>query len=329
MDVFSCPTAWGTTILSAGSMQIPLKEEKNVPELPEVETLRRDLLKAGIRGLQIRGVSLFWERTVAEPDPDEFRKQICRYFIEDVLRRGKYLQFVLSYSDPSRSDLSKEKPSEEISHANQKRSLLVHLRMTGGLSLVTPPYTADIHDRVIFDLGSRLLVYHDTRKFGRMRLTSAPEKILDTLGPEPLDPLLQADCLQQAFNKSRRSFKALLLDQSVLAGLGNIYADESLFAAGLSPFRTGDSLTDAEAEKLLDGVRQTLSAGILNRGTSLGDGDSNFSSSGVYGSNAGSLMVFRRTGEACYICGTAVERTVLAQRSTHYCPVCQKALEEV
>ncbi len=277
-----------------------------MPELPEVETLRRDLLDGGICGMQIQGISLFWQKTIAEPNPQTFVQEIRSSRIEHLKRRGKYLQFVL----------------------DRGRSLLVHLRMTGGLSLTPPPYTADIHDRVIFDLGSRLLIFHDTRKFGRMRLTSEPEIILGKLGPEPLDANLQPEYLLTAMKKSRRSLKALLLDQSILAGLGNIYADESLFAAGLSPFRTGFSLTAEEAVVLLVAVRNTLSAGILNRGTSLGDGDSNFSSAGQYGRNAGALMVFRRTGKPCSICGTAVERAILAQRSTHYCPVCQNVVRK-
>ena len=272
-----------------------------MPELPEVETLRRDLLSAGICGETINNADIYWDRTIRDPEPSLFRQQIRGKVITGVYRRGKYLSFVLDGG----------------------LFLLVHLRMTGGLSLEETPYFADTHDRVIFNLGSRRLVFHDTRKFGRMQLTREPEKILNTLGPEPFDPALNSAGLRFRLKGSRRSLKALLLDQSVIAGLGNIYTDESLFAAGLNPARPGVSLSEAESERLLGSIRVALLSGIENRGTSLGDGDSNFSSSGMYGGNAEALKVFRRTGQPCFICGTPILRVVLAQRSTHYCPVCQ------
>ena len=114
-----------------------------------------------------------------------------------------------------------------------------------------------------------------------------------------------------------------MLDQGFIAGLGNIYTDESLFAAGLHPCTSSNLLDISAAERLLVCIREALGKGIQNRGTSLGDGESNFSSSGRYGRNAASLQVFRRTGKPCFHCGTPIERIIVAQRSTHFCPFCQ------
>jgi formamidopyrimidine-DNA glycosylase len=273
-----------------------------MPELPEVETLCRDLVAAGLVGARIVDAEVLNERSIQTLTPEEFRRRIRKRRITSLSRRGKYMRFDLDSGE----------------------SLLVHLRMTGGFRLAGSAGRADTHDRVIFFFDDRRLIFHDTRKFGRLLLTPDPEEVLARLGPEPFDPALTAEDLHRLLGERKRAVKALLLDQSFLAGLGNIYADESLFAAGIHPQRRSSSISPAEARNLLCAVRRLLSSSIENRGTSLGDGESNFSSGGRHGNNASSLKVFRKTGEPCPRCGTPIERIIVSQRSTHLCPGCQK-----
>ncbi len=272
-----------------------------MPELPEVETLRRFLLSTECLDSRIRSVRVLWARSVAEPDPENFRTLLEGDRIKGIDRRGKYLVFQLGLGN----------------------TLLVHLRMTGGFRFFPGSHKPDSHDRVIFDLESGALVFHDTRKFGRMRLTRSPETILDQLGPEPLSDEFRTELFYDSLGRRRRILKPLLLDQTFLAGLGNIYVDESLFDAGLHPLRRSDSVSRSESDRLYDSIRSTLKQGIENGGTSLGDGETNFSSGGIYGRNASSLQVFRRSGKPCPRCGTILVRIIVAQRSSHICPRCQ------
>ena len=271
-----------------------------MPELPEVETLRRDLIGAGLLGRRILDVDVLWNKTVQGMPEGEFRSRVAGSVIRSLKRRGKYLWFELDAG----------------------ASLLMHLRMTGGLSL-SAAGSADPHDRVVFHLDKGRLVFHDTRKFGRLLLTADPGEVLDRLGPEPLDPELTPALFHARLTGRRRLLKSLLLDQGFLAGLGNIYADESLFAAGLHPLSRSDSLEFEESRRLLESIRTVLEKSIDNRGTSLGDGESNFSSGGNYGRNALHLQVFRRTGMPCPRCGRPIERIIVGQRSTHLCSNCQ------
>lgn len=272
-----------------------------MPELPEVETLRRYLQTTDCPGSAVRRVRVLWGRSIEEPDAQAFGKQLEGDRICGIDRRGKYLVFGLASGS----------------------TLLVHLRMTGGFRFFPGEHGPDRHDRVLFELESGVLVFHDTRKFGRLRLTRNPEAILDRLGPEPLSDEFLPSPFFDSLRRRRRLLKPLLLDQSFLAGLGNIYVDESLFASGLHPKRRSDSLSRIEADRLYAAIRRTLEQGIENGGTSLGDGETNFSSGGIYGRNASALQIFRRTGEPCPRCGTPVERIIVAQRSSHLCPRCQ------
>ena len=273
-----------------------------MPELPEVETLCRDLVAGGVVGSHIVDAEVLNERSIQTLTPEDFRRRIRKRCITSLSRRGKYMRFDL----------------------DSQETLLVHLRMTGGFRLAGSAGRADTHDRVIFFLENQRLIFHDTRKFGRLLLTADPDEVLGRLGPEPLDLSLSAGDLHRRLSGRKRAVKALLLDQSFLAGLGNIYVDESLFAAGIHPQRRSNSISPAEARNLLDAVRRLLSSSIENRGTSLGDGEGNFSSGGRHGTNASSLKVFRRTDSPCPRCGTPIERIVVSQRSTHLCPQCQK-----
>lgn len=272
-----------------------------MPELPEVETLRRFLISTGVAGSRINRVEVLWTRSVAEPAADEFISRLEGAEIGGIERRGKYLIFPLEYGT----------------------TLLVHLRMTGGFRFFREPHPPDSHDRVLFELDSGCLVFHDTRKFGRMRLTGEPERILDRLGVEPLEDQFTPRYLYDSLHRRRRILKPLLLDQGFIAGLGNIYVDESLFRAGLHPLRRSDSLSRQESDRLHEAIRLSLSQGIENGGTSLGVGETNFSSGGIYGRNGAALQVFRRTGCPCPRCGTPIERIVVAQRASHVCPTCQ------
>ena len=169
------------------------------------------------------------------------------------------------------------------------------------------------------------LRFQDTRKFGRIFLSGSPQTILGQLGPEPLQKTFTGRRLFAMLQASRRQLKPLLLDQHFMAGLGNIYVDEALWTAGLHPLRISCSLTEKDAAALHRAIRHVLRKGINNLGTSLGRGKGNFySANNRPGRNADMLNVFRRTGEACPRCGTAIARMIVAQRSSHICPHCQK-----
>ncbi len=272
-----------------------------MPELPEVETVCTDLRDSAIIGSLIVAVDVLWERTIGMMDADTFRKRLVGRKFLTVSRRGKFL--VLGIDDGS--------------------TLLIHLRMSGSLVLMDNPDTPDDHDRVIIRFDAFSLRFHDPRKFGRMILTDEPGHFLGRLGPEPLSEDLDAVAFHHMLLTRRGRVKALLLDQHFIAGIGNIYADESLFIARLHPCRIACTLSAVESARLLSAIRQVLSAGIAHRGTSLGDGESNFKSDGSMGSHGNSLSVFGRTGRQCPRCSSPIERTIVAQRSTHFCPHCQ------
>jgi formamidopyrimidine-DNA glycosylase len=201
--------------------------------------------------------------------------------------------------------------------------------MSGRLHHVPDKTPRSDHEHVIlgFDDGSELR-FHDTRKFGRLYLLERAEKILGRLGPEPLEPGFTAQRFAQMLKARCRLLKPLLLDQSFLAGLGNIYVDEALWESGLHPQRRSDLLSAAEARALHAAIRRVLRRGIKNLGTSLGTGKANFYSvSRRRGRNRDELKVFRRTGEPCPRCGSEIRRIVVGQRSTHLCSRCQKKHE--
>ncbi len=274
-----------------------------MPELPEVETIARDLIAAGVVGKTVTCASVSWPRTIAEPSPAEFCRRMARKTIAAVRRRGKFLIFDLT----------------------DGQSMLMHLRMSGRLHLVAAGTERLVHEHVAltFEDGSELR-FHDTRKFGRVTLTADAGRVLARLGPEPLETGFTAGRLHAMLRARRRRLKPLLLDQAFVAGLGNIYVDEALWESALHPLRLSDSLSAAEARALHRAVRVVLRRGLKNLGTSLGSGKANFYSvARRRGRNRDELRVFRRTGEACPRCATAIERLVVGQRSTHVCPKCQ------
>jgi formamidopyrimidine-DNA glycosylase len=276
-----------------------------MPELPEVETVVRDLLAHGLRNAVIRSIDIRWPRLVSGVSPSRFSHAVANRILVDLSRRAKYIVATLDSGD----------------------RLLIHLRMTGKLRFAAPDEHPGKHDHAVihFTDGTRLF-FNDTRKFGRFRLAVAGSDPLAALGPEPLSPAFTADVLRQRLAKKRRMIKPLLLDQATVAGLGNIYVDESLWQARLHPTRRADTLTAAEIRRLHDAIVSVLRRGVENCGTTLGTGQTNFYSvSGHRGQNADALNVFRRDGLPCPRCGAEIVRTVVGQRGTHLCPRCQRA----
>lgn len=264
-----------------------------MPELPEVETIARSL-RPELIGRKIVSARLFWARTLATPSPAEFEKWIVGQSIDSVGRRAKYLNIQLS-----------------------DFNLLIHLRMSGDLVLKDGGVPAEKHDRLYLMLSDgRKLAFNDTRKFGRVWLVSDPQEVIGGLGPEPFDTSFDASLLYENLHRRHRQMKPLLLDQSFLAGLGNIYTDESLHMSGIHPLRLSDTISVTEAEKLFHAIRTVLQSGIDHNGASI---------DWVYrgGNFQNHFRVYDRTGEPCPVCGTPIQRTVVGQRGTHFCPKCQ------
>ncbi len=275
-----------------------------MPELPEVQTIVMELREAGLIGCKIRSVKVQWDKIVAVPDAATFAQELTGQTIAGFARRGKYI----------------------LIQFEAGKYLLLHLRMTGQLIIKKATEPVLKHERVVFELDDgRTLRYHDTRKFGRFYLVNDPQAVIGKLGWEPLEAEFTVQSFTAGLVQHARQLKPLLLDQTFIAGLGNIYVDEALFAARLHPQRLANSLTKTEISALHQAIRQVLQKGIANRGTSLGNGEGNFASaSRRRGRNQESLTVFRRTGQACPRCGTAIQRLIVGQRSTHICPKCQQ-----
>ncbi len=201
----------------------------------------------------------------------------------------------------------------------------MHLRMSGRLHLISQESPRKKHEHVILSLkGGKQLRFHDTRKFGRIHLTSDADKILGRLGPEPLATGFTRNALARRLRLRRRQLKPLLLDQAFIAGLGNIYVDEALWESKIHPCRIAVSLTETEIGALHRAIPRVLRRGLKNLGTSLGTGKANFYSIARHqGRNRDELKVFRRTGRPCPRCRTKIERIIVGQRSTHICPKCQ------
>ena len=283
-----------------------------MPELPEVETIARSL-RPVLVGQTILQAQVLWPRSLVGLSAEEFDARISGQRVVGVSRRAKYLDVELSADH-----------------------LFVHLRMSGDLKFVSdgrgaaaPPRArgvkeaapvrgAGVHDRLILWLsGGGWLVFNDTRKFGRVWLTAHAEDVLGRLGPEPLDAAFTAEVLYGLLVKKHRQIKPLLLDQSFLAGLGNIYTDEALHLSGVHPERISDTILLQEAQRLHAAIQAVLLAGIEHNGASFdwvyrGGGFQNY------------FRVYGREGQACPVCGSPIQKIVVGQRGTHFCPVCQE-----
>ncbi len=265
-----------------------------MPELPEVEIIVRSLRRT-LSGCTITGVRVSWQRMV-QGSPLDVARALPGQRIEAVSRRGKYLVLSLSTGDV----------------------LLIHLKMSGRLYVCASAEPPDRYDRVTFMLdGGRELRFRDPRKFGRVCLTADATAQLGHLGPEPLDDIFSETEFLTRFNGRRGVIKSLLLDQTFIAGVGNIYADEALFRARIRPLRRVGTLSEDERRRLFGAVRDVLTAGIRGGGADLGDA--------VYpaGEFQNSFCVHGREEQPCPQCGTAIERIKLAQRSAFFCPRCQ------
>lgn len=282
-----------------------------MPELPEVETIVRDLNEADLIGQTIAETRVLWAKTLAFPDLRTFAAKLKGRVIETMARRGKYIVFSLSGG----------------------YTVLIHLRMTGRLSLDRDWPRADAHARMAWRVRrkknpaeSLVLCFRDPRKFGRVWLLDSGEPSpLDKLGVEPLSAALTVSCLSRALGARGAAVKTLLLDQTIIAGLGNIYVDEALWHAGLHPLRPGRSLKPDDIRRLRNAIRHVLQRALRAGGTSLGTGRGNFYGlRGQPGRHLARLKVYRRTSQPCPRCATPVERIVVAQRGTHLCPRCQE-----
>jgi formamidopyrimidine-DNA glycosylase len=272
-----------------------------MPELPEVETFASSLRSGvgdqpSICGHTITAGEVLWPRTLALPEITEFERRLPGQAIVDIRRRGKYLVLQLSQD-----------------------YLLIHLRMSGDLLIEQDECEPGLHTRLVisFEDGLRL-VFNDPRKFGRVWLVSDPETVLASLGPEPLDEEFTPEMLYGMLHRHRRQLKPLLLDQSFIAGLGNIYTDEALHMACLHPLVNSNDIAHGQTERLWVSIRRVLQEAIQVNGASI---------DWVYrgGGYQNNFRVYNRAGEPCPVCGTAVERIVVGQRGTHFCPNCQPA----
>lgn len=271
-----------------------------MPELPEVETIKEQLA-AKITGLTITGATIYLEKVIATPAPVRFGEMIRGRAILGVNRRGKFLLFDLSGG----------------------YRLVVHLRMSGQLVYETAAGPLPRHTHLVFHLDRGRLRLTDLRQFGRVWLVPAAAvqvKELGKLGPEPLSSAFTEEYFLARLQKSRRRIKALLLDQEVVAGIGNIYADEALYVAGVHPARRASDLSVREGKALYRAIQNVLQEGIAHRGTSIRD---YVDAGGEEGSHQHFLKVHNRAGRSCPECGTKIEKVKLGGRGTYFCPRCQ------
>ncbi len=292
-----------------------------MPELPEVETVRRGL-EQKLNNFIIKKVEVCRDSTVAFPsNKEEFIKGLLNSLIYKWDRRGKYLIAQLK-------EVQNENTQFPVEKSQNNGFLIVHLRMTGYFKFInisTPPCK---HTRIrFFDKNNNELRYIDVRSFGQMwwiKQGLSPNKIikgLGSLGPEPFSKDFDTKYLKKVISKRTKSIKAILLDQKIVAGIGNIYADESLYSAGISPFREAQTIKKNEIIKLKESIVTVLKKSIGSGGTTFSDFRDLEGENGNFGLQTN---VYRRTGKECHKCGNLIERQKITGRSTHWCPKCQK-----
>jgi formamidopyrimidine-DNA glycosylase len=281
-----------------------------MPELPEVETVARDL-RPRIVGATISGARCSWARTLRTHTPEAFAEAVAGRRVEAVGRRAKLVVVELSGD----------------------AALTIHLKMTGQLFVVAADAPTDPYVRLVLELADgREVRFRDIRKFGRIglygrdpatgELTSevGGTAVYAAIGPEPLDPTFTLREFRRRLRRRKGRLKPLLLDQSFVAGVGNIYADEALWTARLHPLRTVGTLRAPDERRLYEAVRTILAEAIERRGSSIDD----YTAPDGDGSMQERLQVYQRTGEACPRCGRPVKRIVIGARSTHFCSWCQR-----
>lgn len=278
-----------------------------MPELPEVETTA-SLIRPHVEGRRITGAEVDWVRTLGGASPDEFSAAVRGATITTVRRRAKWVVM----------DLERR--------GRDAGALLCHLRMTGRLVVDGWDEAAQPYQRVELHLQGererrRRLRFLDVRKFGRFRFAPEGASALEPLGPEPLGPDFTVEHLGRALKERRRALKPLLLDQGFVAGLGNIYVDESLFLAGLHPLRRSDRVPRDRVLRLHGAIRSTLAAAIEREGSSF---DAFYRTpEGQPGSYQHLFRVYGRDGQPCLDCGRTIQKLVVGQRGTHICTRCQ------
>jgi len=281
-----------------------------MPELPEVETVARDL-RPRIVDATIVGARCSWARTLRTHTPKAFAEAVAGRRVESVGRRAKLVVVELSGG----------------------AALTIHLKMTGQLFVVPADAPEDSYVRLVLELADgREIRFRDIRKFGRIGLygrdlvtgelttEAGGTAVFAAFGPEPLDPAFSLREFRRRLRRRKGRLKPLLLDQAFLAGVGNIYADEALWTARLHPLRTAGTLRPPDERRLFEAVRSILSEAIVRRGSSIDD----YTAPDGDGSMQERLQVYQRTSEPCPRCGRPVRRIVIGARSTHLCTWCQR-----
>ena len=266
-----------------------------MPELPEVETIVREL-RQQVMGKTLARVRVLWERSI-QGQAAEFKRRLAGKVITAVSRRGKFIGFELS----------------------DKTFFTIHLRMTGKL-VQKLDVAGQKHARVEFQFQDGSTLYFvDARKFGRLRLWPCKSESCPGLGPEPLNRTSVLSVLSGL--NTRRPIKTVMLDQTILAGVGNIYADEALYMAGIHPLTPAARLSAEQRLALSRVVPKVLKSAIRRRGTTLRDYRT---VAGRSGENQDCLKVYGRTGQPCFVCAAPIEKIRISGRSAHFCPCCQK-----
>ena len=274
-----------------------------MPELPEIETIR-SVIEPQIKGLIIEEITVNRSEVIAQPNADEFCKAVMGQEISAMTRRGKFL----------------------ILHLKNESRIILHLRMTGCLLVTPPDYPMEKHTHIIMKLGNGMeLRFSDTRRFGRFWLIQGGEEDtysgIGKLGFDPFDEKFTAEYLQSRFRNRKRAIKECLLDQSVIAGIGNIYSDEILFRAKICPARPADSLTAKEWKRLAEMIPKCLSYFIEKNRISQED---YLQTKGQDYRNTPFLQVYGHGDEPCPNCGETLVRVVIGGRSSVYCSNCQE-----
>jgi len=281
-----------------------------MPELPEVETVARDL-RPRLVGATIVGARVSWARTLRTHDPLAFAEAVAGRTVESVGRRAKQLVIGLSGG----------------------AALTIHLKMTGQLFVVPSDTPPDPYVRLVLELDDgRELRFRDIRKFGKVGLYRRDPvtgelvaevggaAVFAAIGPEPLDDDFTLRTFRRRIRRRNGRLKPLLLDQGFVAGVGNIYADESLWRSRLHPLRSASSLRPPDERRLYEAIRAVLAEAIVRRGSSIDD----YTAPDGDGSMQERLDVYQRTGEPCRRCGRPIKRVVVGARSTHFCSWCQR-----
>lgn len=270
-----------------------------MPELPEVETIRR-VLEPALVGAYITDIALP-DPTIAGPDGPESFKSAIGATVRAILRRGKHLILLLDHN----------------------RGVVLHLRMTGALFLQEPPMATRVRAVLSFSNGERV-IFTDTRRLGTMRLYQDLKPLLAGLGPEPLDEDFTDSSLEQSLRRHRIPIKAALLDQQIVAGVGNMYADEALFEIGVHPLVTAHDMGHDEVVRLRQAIKAVLEHAIARQGASV---DTYWLPNGERGTAHNAFCVAHKKGEPCPRCGTPIERVMVRKRGAYYCPRCQPLTE--